>query len=81
MSDTAHEIMFCPVCGTNMHEMTRPQLHEHAASHPATSVADLKPAFCDQCGKHIENQPYAHRCNAVIDAIVNAPLPYAPPYI
>ena len=75
------EIMYCPACGVKMHGMRRPQLHEHAASHPASTLEDLKPAFCDQCGKAIKDQPYEHRCNLLIDAIVNAPLPYPPPYI
>jgi hypothetical protein len=73
-------VKFCPACGDELTGSASDQI-AHAASHPATSVADLKPALCDQCGKYIENQPYAHRCNAVIDAIVNAPLPYTPPYI
>lgn len=70
---------FCPVCGTSVINMVDPIAH--AASHPAVTEEDLRPAFCDQCGKNIQHQPYEHKCNVWADALASAPMPVVPPTI
>lgn len=74
-------LLYCPVCGDKLEGKMPLELRAHAATHPALTEEDLKPSFCDQCGKTIANQPYEHRCNVWLEAILNAPAPFTPPTI